>query len=138
MAGSDYFSVSSSFEFPSGSNDSTMRCLNILTIDNGVFEGDETFTVGLTVVTPGVMVGNDETTVTITDNEGKESLSCPKHAEESLSLHILVATVSIPGTVSVGEGDGTAQDLVCATLSLTGSQTAIPISITLATSDGMD
>ena len=39
-------------------------------MDDALFEGDETFTVGLTVVTSGVMTGDDTTTVTITDDEG--------------------------------------------------------------------
>ena len=44
--------------------------------------------------------------------------------------------VSVPAMVSVSEGDGTVQ--VCATLSAgAGVTTDIPLSITLATLDGM-
>ena len=43
-------------------------------------------------------------------------------------------TVSIPALVYTIEGVGTAQDLVCATLVLSGN-TAVPVNITLVTSD---
>ena len=42
-----------------------MWCVNISIVDDDVFEGDETFTVTLTVITPGVIEGNTITTVTI-------------------------------------------------------------------------
>ena len=48
-----------------------MQCVNISIVDDDVFEGDETFTVTLTVTTPGVMVGNTVTTVTIIDDDRK-------------------------------------------------------------------
>ena len=47
-----------------------MECMNITIMDNDAFELNETFTVTLTVNTPGVMVGNTITEVTITDDEG--------------------------------------------------------------------
>ena len=55
-----------------GSTNGTERCLGALTIDDTLVEGDETFTVTLTLVTTGVGVttGNTMTTVTITENGG--------------------------------------------------------------------
>ena len=48
-----------------------MHCVNISIVDDFLFEGDETFTVTLTVATPGVMEGNTITTVTIRDDDRK-------------------------------------------------------------------
>ena len=58
----------SSLTFSAGSTD--MRCLTVTIVDDMLIEGDETFTVGLTVATSGVMEGNTMTVVTITDDEG--------------------------------------------------------------------
>ena len=67
----DYTAITSSpLVFPAGSTDGAMECMNITIMEDTLFEGDETFTVGLMVVTSGVMAGNTETIVTITDNEG--------------------------------------------------------------------
>ena len=59
-----------SLMFPTNSTNGSIQCVNITITDDDIFEADETFTVSLTSVTPGVSeIG--EATVTITDNEGQ-------------------------------------------------------------------
>ena len=70
-SGSDYEQVSAPLTFPTGSVAGDMQCVNISIVDDVVFEGDETFTVTLTVTTPGVMEGNTLTIVTIRDDDRK-------------------------------------------------------------------
>ena len=69
VAGPDYTMSSSALFFPAGSTDGTMdQCIDVDISNDQVIEGDETFTVGLTVITPGVMEGNNMTTITIMTN----------------------------------------------------------------------
>ena len=70
LENTDYTTISSALMFPAGSANTTVQCVNITITDDDIFEGDETFTVGLTVNTSGVMEGNTITAITITDNEG--------------------------------------------------------------------
>ena len=69
-AASDYTMMSSPLEFPTGSSDGATQCTDTTIVEDNFFEGNETFTVGLTVVTSGVTEGDNRTTITITDNEG--------------------------------------------------------------------
>ena len=70
--GSDYTAVSSPLTFPATtSTDDVMRCINVSITDDSVFEESETFTVTVTTTNPRVSLGNDYTTVNITDNEGQ-------------------------------------------------------------------
>ena len=69
VVSSDYEPVSSSLMFPAGSINGSTQCINITITDDGVLEADETFTVTLTTMTPRVIVGNGQTTVSIMDNE---------------------------------------------------------------------
>ena len=114
--------------FPAGSINGSTQCIDITITDDEVLEADETFTVTLTTMTPRVIVGNGQTAVTITADEG----NCQKHfiCFIRLALHFIDATISLPTVVSVIEGDGTVE--VCATIS---AASAIPINIGLATSD---
>ena len=57
--------------FPAGSTNGSTQCINITTIDDEVLEGNETFTVYLAVNSSSVMLGNNEATVTILDNDCK-------------------------------------------------------------------
>ena len=61
-----------SLEFPVGSTNGMMQCLNITIEEDAVLEGDETFTVTLALVTTGlnVAIDNAMANITITDNEG--------------------------------------------------------------------
>ena len=59
--------ISSPLTFSAGSADSATQCLDVTIINDDIFEGDETFTVGLTVATSDVMMGINRTTVTITN-----------------------------------------------------------------------
>ena len=64
--------MSSLLTFPATtSSAAAMQCINVSITDDSVFEEPETFTVTVTTTTPGVTLGNDNTTVTITDNEGQ-------------------------------------------------------------------
>ena len=70
--GSDYTAVSSPLTFPATtSSDDVMQCINVSITDDSVFEESETFTVTVTTANPRVTLGNNDTTVTITDNEGQ-------------------------------------------------------------------
>ena len=61
----------STLTFPAtSSTDDAMQCIDV-DITNDVFEGDETFTVTLTTNNPQVTLGDTDTTVTITDDEGQ-------------------------------------------------------------------
>ena len=59
-----------SLTFPSGSTDDTMRCLDVTIEDDTALEEEETFTVTLTTENTAVTLDNDETEVTILDNDG--------------------------------------------------------------------
>ena len=63
--------MASSLEFPAESDDGATQCIDVSIMEDTVFEGDETFTVTLSSTNPRVMLENDETTVTITDDEGQ-------------------------------------------------------------------
>ena len=69
----DFTELSTSLEFPAGSPEGTTRCLNITINEDTLIEGNETFSVMLTLISTelGVTMGNSITTVTILDNEGK-------------------------------------------------------------------
>ena len=70
--GSDYTAVSSPLTFPAtASADNVMLCINVSITDDLVFEELENFTVTVTTTNPRVTLGNNATTVTITDNEGQ-------------------------------------------------------------------
>ena len=57
-------------QFPMDSDDGDIQCENITITDDTRFEGNETFTVTLTTSTPRVDLMNDETNITIIDNDG--------------------------------------------------------------------
>ena len=56
--------------FPTSSGNNDTQCLNVTITDDTALEGAETFIVTLTTADTLVMLGDNETTVTITDNEG--------------------------------------------------------------------
>ena len=72
MNGSDYTGITMSpLTFSAGSSDDDMQCVNVSIIDdNDALEGDETFTVTLATRDSDVMIGNNQTVITISDNEG--------------------------------------------------------------------
>ena len=47
------------------------QCLDVSIDDDTALEGEETFTATLTTPETYVMLGNDQTEVTISDNDGK-------------------------------------------------------------------
>ena len=131
--GEDFEQLDSPFDFPINSTGGAEHCVNVVILEDTLFEGDETFTVYLVVDTPGVMGGVLNTVTTITDNEGIDN--CPYIHTNISNFSFVDVMVSVPDMVSVSEGDGTVE--VCATLSAgAGVTTAIPVSITLGTSDG--
>ena len=68
--GSDFTAVSMSLTYPMGTTDGANdQCIDVTSLVDDVFEGDETFTVELT----GATSTADMTTVTITDNDGQFS-----------------------------------------------------------------
>ena len=76
------FSALSGLEvtFTSGSPDGAQQSVDIVIIDDAALEGDHDFTVELISINPSgsnVMIGmQSNTTVTITDNDGKVSFAC--------------------------------------------------------------
>lgn len=70
VAGSDYTMAFSPLEFPAGATTADMECVSIIITEDTAFEGDETFTVWLNIVTNRAVQGNAVTTISITDNEG--------------------------------------------------------------------
>ena len=70
MENSDYTFTSTDVTFSSGSNDSTLGCVNIDIENDTALEGNQTFTVTLTTSDPDVLPGNDMTDITIEDNDG--------------------------------------------------------------------
>ena len=67
----DFLPRSRSYTFPTGSVDGATQCFTITLVDDLLLEGDENFSVDLTVNTAGVIEGNTITTVIIIDDEGK-------------------------------------------------------------------
>ena len=70
--GSDYLGVSMDLVFTAGTSNGTMQCMDVALYGDSLFEGDETFTVTLTLNQPSytVVLGNNMTTITILDNDG--------------------------------------------------------------------
>jgi hypothetical protein len=54
-----------------GSQDGNIECVDIFIVDDGALERNETFTLEITTSDPVVLLGNNVTTITIIDNEGK-------------------------------------------------------------------
>ena len=67
--GSDYLGVSMDLVFTAGTSNGTMQCLNITINTTRTVEEDETFTVTLTTSNSVVELGNNLTTITITDTD---------------------------------------------------------------------
>ncbi len=58
--------------FSAGITNGNEQCLNVSILDdNDALEGNQMFTVALMESDDGVMLDNNMTTITITDNEGK-------------------------------------------------------------------
>ena len=71
-AGTDYKAVSQQLlTFPAGTSTAAVRCADVSIADDSAVEGDETFTVRLTSSSTIVTLGNDQTIINITDNEGE-------------------------------------------------------------------
>jgi hypothetical protein len=71
VAGEDYISTSEVETFTSGSSDGATRCVKIPILDDDASEGEQTFILTLTASDPDVMLGNNVTTITIIDDEGR-------------------------------------------------------------------
>ena len=70
LNGSDFVGTTANLVFPAGSSTGATQCINIIILDDGVRERDERFTVMLMTFDPGVITGNNETTVVIIDDNG--------------------------------------------------------------------
>jgi hypothetical protein len=71
IAGEDYTSISEDETFNSGSSDGSTRCVVIPILDDDASEGEQTFTLTLSTSDRDVMLGNNVTTITIIDDEGR-------------------------------------------------------------------
>ena len=69
-ADTDFIAVTMSLTYPMGTTDGANdQCIDVTSVVDDLFEGDETFTVELTDLT-GAISTADMTTVTITDDDG--------------------------------------------------------------------
>ena len=68
QSSSDYILDTPAITFSAESTNT--ECADITIIDDEVLEEEETFTVTIDVITPGVTEGNTVTTFTIRDDEG--------------------------------------------------------------------
>ena len=67
--GSDYSRVSIDLVFTAGTSNGTVQCINVAIIDDSLVESNETFTVILATSNSVVELGNNLTTITITDTD---------------------------------------------------------------------
>ena len=58
--------------FTAGTSNGTMQCINVTIIDDSLVESNETFTVTLITSNSVVELGNNLTTITITDTDSKQ------------------------------------------------------------------
>ncbi len=70
--GSDYVKYSSNEIFTSGSDDDAVRCVDISIVEDNALEGIQTFTLTLSTSDPDVTLGNNITTINVTDNDGNK------------------------------------------------------------------
>ena len=118
--------------FIAGTSNGTIQCLNVTIFDDSLVESNETFTVTLTTSNSVVELGNNLTTITITDTD---SMHRWLWWQFLYSNHFdSVPTVSVPAMLSVAEDEETVQ--VCATLNIQSYTTAVDINVILASSDG--
>ena len=67
LSGLDYIPSTSNLSFPAGSTGGTLLCVDISIIDDNVLERNESFTVTLSTMDPGVVIRDGHTTnITIT------------------------------------------------------------------------
>ena len=64
-----------------------MWCIDVNITDDSVFEESETFTVTVTTTNPQVTLRNDNTTVNITDNEGRLYICGTRSEPENRDEH---------------------------------------------------
>ncbi len=67
---SDFETTPLTLTFPSGAMDGDSLCGNVSIIDDSALEGEETFTVTLDVTDGSATVGNNATTIHISDDDG--------------------------------------------------------------------
>ena len=70
--GYDYLGVSMDLVFTAGTSNGTMQCINVAIIDDSLVESNETFTVTLTTSNSVVELGENLTTITITDTDSMQ------------------------------------------------------------------
>ena len=71
MAGTDFILATSYEIFTSGSTDNATRCVDIAIIDDDALEGNQTFIVVLNTSDPDVIFLNNETAITIRDDDSE-------------------------------------------------------------------
>ena len=69
MESSDYSFTPSEIIFPSESANNTMKCADVTITDDTALEGNQTFTVILSTLNPGVVLEDSETLITIEDDD---------------------------------------------------------------------
>ena len=72
-ADADYATATMNLTFTANVLNGTIKCLNVSIIEDFLVEGDEIFTVNVSLLNTdnGITLENDIATVVITDNEGK-------------------------------------------------------------------
>ena len=69
---SDYLGVSMDLVFTAGTSNGTMQCINVTIIDDSLVEPNETFAVTLTTSNSDMELGENLTTITITDTDSMQ------------------------------------------------------------------
>ena len=66
----DYSSVDTNVTFSTGTTDGEIQCIEVTITDDMALEANETFEIQLATSDSSVMLGNNETIILITDNDG--------------------------------------------------------------------
>ena len=69
----DFIEFARNLTFAAGSGDGALMCLSVIVLEDDVIEGEEDFSITLSLVTSrtSLSLGNSVMNVTLTDNDGK-------------------------------------------------------------------
>ena len=66
----DFLSVDTNVTFSTGTTDGAIQCIEVTIADDMALEANETFEIQLSTSDLSVILGNNETNILITDNDG--------------------------------------------------------------------
>ena len=89
VTGQDFVPNGAPLTFASGTTSSGVMCSSVMIIDDGNLEGDQTFTVTISTVSPGSSsITLPSTTITIHDNHGKWDLHTLNNGDTNIIVHV--------------------------------------------------